>query len=275
MKLCPQCDFIYEDNQRICEMDGCELVPEPPPVPTEQSDVAPTEVLQPTRLRSIGLAIAAIAGVVIASIISAVYFAQSFRSSEVGSDQASTQSSEHSTAPNQQSEVSLQNLKESPEGLPEQPIESSPSSVESISDSQSTGLRQSHSTGMGIVRTRLGPNPVAAGGPNGRSPNAVIVRLTNGASIKADEAWEKKEGVWYRQAGMVTFLKRSQVRTVERAANTQLKSSKPENSRSSENAIAQNRLSIRRLEPANPKKQSPVKSFLKKTGRILKKPFGL
>jgi hypothetical protein len=29
MKLCPQCDFIYEDDQRCCDMDGMELVYEP------------------------------------------------------------------------------------------------------------------------------------------------------------------------------------------------------------------------------------------------------
>ncbi len=29
MKLCPQCDFIYEDDQSVCDMDGKELVFEP------------------------------------------------------------------------------------------------------------------------------------------------------------------------------------------------------------------------------------------------------
>jgi len=29
MKLCPQCDFIYEDSQALCDMDGNELVYEP------------------------------------------------------------------------------------------------------------------------------------------------------------------------------------------------------------------------------------------------------
>jgi len=29
MKLCPQCEFIYEDYQRSCDMDGMELVYEP------------------------------------------------------------------------------------------------------------------------------------------------------------------------------------------------------------------------------------------------------
>jgi hypothetical protein len=29
MKLCSQCDFIYEDDQERCDMDGAELVYEP------------------------------------------------------------------------------------------------------------------------------------------------------------------------------------------------------------------------------------------------------
>lgn len=29
MKLCPQCEFIYEDSQALCDMDGQELVYEP------------------------------------------------------------------------------------------------------------------------------------------------------------------------------------------------------------------------------------------------------
>lgn len=28
MKRCPLCDFLYEDDQRSCDMDGIELVPE-------------------------------------------------------------------------------------------------------------------------------------------------------------------------------------------------------------------------------------------------------
>jgi len=31
MKLCPECDFIYEDDQAVCDMDGKQLVPQPLP----------------------------------------------------------------------------------------------------------------------------------------------------------------------------------------------------------------------------------------------------
>ena len=29
MKLCSQCEFIYEDDQELCDMDGAQLVYEP------------------------------------------------------------------------------------------------------------------------------------------------------------------------------------------------------------------------------------------------------
>ncbi len=33
MKRCPQCDFLYEDDQPRCDMDGAELVDDPRAVP--------------------------------------------------------------------------------------------------------------------------------------------------------------------------------------------------------------------------------------------------
>jgi hypothetical protein len=104
------------------------------------------------------------------------------------------------------------------------------------------------------------------------------VRLSNGASIKADEAWEKKEGVWYRQGGVVTFIKRNRVRTIERlaapVAPAKSTANRPETKGlKTKNTVAQNQLRLARLEPVDTKKESRVASFLKKTGRILKRPF--
>jgi hypothetical protein len=100
----------------------------------------------------------------------------------------------------------------------------------------------------------------------------VIVRLTNGASIKADDAGQTRNGVWYRQGGMVTVLKRSQVRAIERRRTSSPRSTTPANT-SADEAASKNPLRIRRLDPAIPKRQSRVTSFLKKTGQILSKPF--
>jgi hypothetical protein len=43
----------------------------------------------------------------------------------------------------------------------------------------------------------------------------VVIHLANGAAVKADEVWRRDDGVWYRQAGMITFLKRSRVKAIE------------------------------------------------------------
>jgi hypothetical protein len=115
------------------------------------------------------------------------------------------------------------------------------------------------------AHTRLTPGSVSAGASSGDGGGPVIVRLNNGAAIRADEAWEKSEGVWYRQGGVVTFLKRSEVRTIERlpsptARSKSVASNTVEKSRQTESAT-------------DTKKESRVTSFLKKTGRILKKPF--
>ena len=77
---------------------------------------------------------------------------------------------------------------------------------------------------------------------------------------------------------MVTFLKRSRVRSIQRLAapaprfklvaiNAEEKNRRPEN------ATAQNQPRVAKPEAASMKKESRVVSFLKTTGRILKKPF--
>jgi hypothetical protein len=77
---------------------------------------------------------------------------------------------------------------------------------------------------------------------------------------------------------MVTFLKRSRVRAIERSAPPRSQPQTTANnvedrSKKSDDRPAQNQLRIRRLEAVETKKPSRVKSFLKLTGRILKKPF--
>jgi hypothetical protein len=41
-----------------------------------------------------------------------------------------------------------------------------------------------------------------------------VILLTSGGKIEADEAWRTKDGVWYRRNGMVTLLKRGQVKAI-------------------------------------------------------------
>ena len=126
-------------------------------------------------------------------------------------------------------------------------------------------------------RTRPPSVPMSAGALGGNS-RSVRLRLTNGARINADEVWQSKEGIWYRQAGMVTFLKRGRVSSIERIATPHsqqqtIVNNVGEKSRKPDDHTAQNQLRIRRLESVETKKPSRVNALLKWTGRILKKPF--
>jgi hypothetical protein len=44
----------------------------------------------------------------------------------------------------------------------------------------------------------------------------MIIRLSDGGTIAADEAWRTKDGIWYRRKGVVTLLKREQVKAIEK-----------------------------------------------------------
>jgi type IV secretory pathway VirB10-like protein len=75
MKRCSQCDFIYEDDQHLCDMDGHELVYEPTLQPL-QINAASLVTKQPTRPVNSGArrqALAAAVAVLIATVLSVGY----------------------------------------------------------------------------------------------------------------------------------------------------------------------------------------------------------
>ena len=276
MKLCPQCDFIYEDDQRFCDMDGKELVHDPAPVITETAVSTRNLPVPLARRRWRSFAVAAVVVVVLATLVSAVYVARTRQTrSRLASQftkRAIDRSATRSTPDLGQPSPADTSLSEpSREKLPEPA--SSPAAATTPASSPATS--QSAPSRTALAHTRLTASPVSAGAPGGNSRGPVIVRLNNGAAIKADESWEKKEGIWYRQAGVVTFLSRSRVRTIERPATptAPLKSATNSAEEKRQNTVVRNQLRLARLEPVDTKKQSRIASFLKKTGRILKRPF--
>lgn len=337
MKLCPQCEFIYEDEQKFCDMDGQELVHDPKPhafdqkphafdppfahksgavtenaaalLSLPQSDHAATPVTKihiplPTSPASTpspvanadagppaksssgwqprGLAIAALAGLALVALLFVVYYARTHQSqtrkanrssseSAAQSDnQSRAQEATHSADAQSVTAVASESATRPGEtAASDQPLEQS--SDQSFHDAASIGQTPQPSTpgdDNAASRARQSSTLAAAGASSETNRSPVIIRLNNGASIKADEAWEKKEGVWYRQAGMVTFLKRSQVRSIERPAT-----SRSQTAPKAKTSIAQNQPRVGK--PANAKNDSKVTSFLKKTGRVLRKPFRL
>ena len=51
-------------------------------------------------------------------------------------------------------------------------------------------------------------------GIGNRQGGKPVILLTSGGKIDADEVWRTKDGVWYRRNGMVTLLKRNQVKAI-------------------------------------------------------------
>jgi hypothetical protein len=47
-----------------------------------------------------------------------------------------------------------------------------------------------------------------------RQGGKTVIMLTSGGKIDADEVWRTKDGVWYRRNGIVTLLKRGQVKNI-------------------------------------------------------------
>ena len=279
MKHCPQCDFIYEDDQNVCDMDGKKLVPSPAGVSDQDlgtpvsatavpvSDVLPVESAGRRWRNFAFLTLFILATLIIVFYLARANQLRSRRAPE-GSQSSTNRSAgdlpAQSTSGDTNGQPSSSEIVSTPTPSAEQSPEQSAAASSAETD-QATVSSASSTAKEVLAHTRLTPGPVAAGAPSGNSRGPVIVRLNNGAAIRADEAWEKREGIWYRQGGVVTFLKRSEVRTIERLPSPAARSKLTAN-----NAAEK----TRQTEPAaDTKKESKVTSFLKKTGRILKKPF--
>jgi hypothetical protein len=245
MKLCPQCAFIYEDAQTFCDMDGSELIAESIPVAAEPCAPTRLTINVPSSTGSKRGRLA-LSTVLMATLLTGLYLAQwQWRQVEAATNEVppvsipSTTVSpalQNSEPSNNATAVALDTAATPPDALP-------PNRLRSISASDLAG--------------------------NTHAP--VLLRLTNGATIRADEVWERKDGVWYRQGSLITFLKHSQVRSIERSATPVRSSVQTRNQ--PQNVVAQNQPRVVKAEVVQVKKESKVSSFLKKTGRILKKPF--
>jgi hypothetical protein len=71
VKWCPQCKFIYEDDQCLCDMDGTELVHYSRPLPETPS---PQQASQPAKSSSKVFAIVAISGVVLGFLLFFLFY---------------------------------------------------------------------------------------------------------------------------------------------------------------------------------------------------------
>ena len=76
MKRCPQCEFLYEDDQSLCDMDGILLVYDSRQLPHLQA-ISTTVTQLPAK--SSRKAVPALATVVLASVLGLVYYVSTQR----------------------------------------------------------------------------------------------------------------------------------------------------------------------------------------------------
>lgn len=89
MKLCPQCDFIYDDDQDLCDMDGEVLKCAPGVSPDSQNLMAPPPP-QPARPGRLRLPALLISGVILGTVLPTGYY--------VHTRQAATGQTDHAPA---------------------------------------------------------------------------------------------------------------------------------------------------------------------------------
>lgn len=188
MKRCPQCLFLYPDSDEHCDFDK---------TPLEVVDDSALEAAtRPTKRRS--LPIAAAIGLLLGLLAFGIYFAVSYKTRKAA---AATEPATQST----------------PEVLPSPVLtpSSSPASSPSPSPSPSPSTK-SGANGVSTAHSRATSDPVSTSGPGmgTRQGSKPVIVLVSGGKIEADEAWRTKDGVWYRRNGMVTLLKRAQVKAI-------------------------------------------------------------
>lgn len=79
MKRCPQCEFIYEDDQGLCDMDGALLVLDSRTLPNLHALATVEAPVVTTRAHWRHRTFPAVAALILATVLSLVYFVTSQR----------------------------------------------------------------------------------------------------------------------------------------------------------------------------------------------------
>jgi len=187
MKRCPQCLFLYPDSDEKCDFDQTVL---------EAVDDSALEPAIRPKKRSLAVPVAAAIALILGVLVVTVYYA-------------------FSQQPQKASAVTENTVNVPPTPTPTAVAASpSPSPVPSPSPSPTPSPKASPS--ISTAHTRATSDPVSTSGPGigTRQGGKPVILLASGGKIDADEVWRTKDGVWYRRNGMVTLLKRGQVKTI-------------------------------------------------------------
>lgn len=204
MKRCPSCKFIYLDTDEVCDFDGAKLVlgDENELETAVAAETVATLVQSPVPGKAgKRVALAGVVGLGLGVVMFLVYFAAVRRAQSVAQ---SIQPAVQVTAPSQPAPVPTL----------------TPSPSPSVEPSPVTTDRRNDSPTPTATRANVSKNPVSTS-TRSETQTGALIRLTNGARIEADEVWRTKEGVWYRRNGLITLLKGSQVKAIEKSTQNQ------------------------------------------------------
>jgi hypothetical protein len=202
MKRCTECDSVYPDTERFCELDGTLLIDTEPDTGVRVSD-SRREMPRPGSDWKI-LAVLAVAGISLAVALFVIYYTMSRETT----NENSSQSTSNSAAVVQQQSL--------PRPLQPSPVASVSPSVE---PSPSPSVSPSPTPQISAEQLELSSNPISTGVETSKR-GPVIIRLNDGLTIEADEAWQTSEGIWYRRRGIVTLLDPKQVKAIEKPSAT-------------------------------------------------------
>ena len=188
MKRCPQCLFLFPDSDSKCDFDQTPL--------EDVDDSAIESATRKPKRRALPIAVAI--GLLLSIVVFAVYYGLS-RQQQKASAATETPVTVEPVA--------------GPSATPSPSVEVSPSPSPSPSI---TPTSKSSPEKFSTAHTRSTSDPVSTSGPGmgNRQGGKPVIMLTSGGKIEADEVWRTKDGVWYRRNGMVTLLKRAQVKTI-------------------------------------------------------------
>lgn len=193
MKRCPECDAVFSDTVKFCELDGATL--------TEGADVIELSEAVPNGASRSLTPIAAVGGLLIGVLLVLIYLV-------VSRDRVREPVRTSSAAP----AVAQQQLASRP--LLSQPIPVESPSVEP-SPSPSPSVQPSPSPSPTSKPIELSSSPIST--TNGQDKTGpVTIKLESGLTIEADEAWKTSEGIWYRKGGIVSLLNPKDIRALEK-----------------------------------------------------------
>ena len=202
MKRCPECSFIYPHNDEHCDFDGAALTSfDEADIETDKSPQAFSVQIKKNRFNQTWT-LSLIVMVASITILASVVLVKLRRQSR----------SERTIA------VTEQHGPESPLVQPTPAIVVTDLPVTLPSPSPGA-TRISVPTPKPSTVKKSGPtissSPVSTSNAE-QVKHPATIRLSSGATIEADEVWRTRDGIWYRRNGMVTLLKSSEVRAINR-----------------------------------------------------------